>query len=602
MTQENPLFGETRSAKKMRKLGPESLNDEQQQWELMRKSLDRVRNHPLMPELQRVGIQAQAKFRLIAMHMNMPNSEARVMQGWEDIGNLYNQACELRAKMLTDGIRAAMNIAPGAPLKDCIVQQLHDAFLTDNVGGTHDPDGSMENNKEMKGIVKSLEPYAKGLGVDPSDVQLNRHIKDNIFYVRHPSGRLEVNIQAVASAYKELDMVSGSVVSRLNPRQLQVLQGMRLALAQVEMIDPVRAELAARYGLNASDPSANKPLRLVGALGGSLIAGLGLVMAFKKGGTLTWPTFLWAGVAAFCINPDLLKDRAFHTMKHLEFMKDPKMQAVLHQLPPKEGAAALMEIQALNGKGKTKLQQLLREKTFSLLQLEQLTGDTTSALYQVMKRVPDTDRVLVLRTLAAPQNKDEAQIVGKYLLARGGIPDFVVNTRVALPASPMAIYRRPASAQRQGQPTHWYVTSAGFVPMANVPSADGPPWQQITVPDAPPNPNAPLTLGLPGVLPSPSFMHPQLALNSVLGDSAPYVPHPHLAGRRIIYRGPIRYRWYGRPLTMQPQPMKNFPPNRANNPMLQNRTPFPNIYPPWPGTPRPWLGPFPPTPGWPPHS
>ncbi len=434
-----PPFGESREAQDIRRLGPEQVDVEQRKWSEMQQSVERLRDHPLMPQLERVAVQAQSVLQRIVMMENMPGSEAMVSRGWQELGQMYNEAVRIRASMLGDGVRVSMGIEPGVPLQDGMVQRLRAAFQADG-------------NQAMRSVVEMLEPFARGLGVNPNDVQANRVMPGNIFYLRDAEGVLRINHRSVTQAYEALTQVSASVVSQLNPQQQEVLEGMRRSLAQLEQVDPVRSDLAARYRLANSHQTDMRPLRMVAAVGATFISGLGLAMGLKSG-NITWPTWLWGGIAALSINPDLLKGQGFQTMKGLAFMGQNDAQMVLRQIDPVYGPLAIAEAVALRTRKPDVYAQLTRSQTgVTRVQLERLVGSSDSPLLRVMDKVPDVDRGTVLNVLAKPSSRDEMQIMQRYVQNRNQVqPTFTPDARASMGATPMGLVAANRSFGPMGQ-------------------------------------------------------------------------------------------------------------------------------------------------------
>lgn len=389
-------------------MGPERLEQERGRWAELKMSVEAVRTHPLLPELERIGAQAATLWQRNAMLMNMPESGEQISHNWEQMGELYQQATELRARMLGTRLQSTFGTDPGADPREQVLDRLNTSFSVN--------DG---NNRDMRAINRTLSTYARGLTADPTAV-LDGSARDAHFYRRNRNGRLIVDWNRVEEAQRNINMIAASPASAINPGQRELLQQMRSGMQQLGAVDPVGAAIADwRSGVPVRQTD-HRPLRFVTAVGASFITGIGLIMGAKNG--FTWPTAMWAGIAALSINPNLARSSTFNAVQRLSHLSEPRTQNLIQHsgLSGDEGAAALEELQELRRERRADVDSLLRSgRPVTMAQIGLLTEGRDTPLVQAMARLPnDDERAQFLRSFTTARSRDEQQITREFIRGR----------------------------------------------------------------------------------------------------------------------------------------------------------------------------------------
>ncbi len=391
-------------------LGPERLDLERNRWQMLKMSVEAMREHPLLPELERIGSQAGSLWQRNAMLMNMPESGEQITQNWQRMGELYDRAMELRARMLGTRISAELGGDPrGGDVRDFAMERLGETFSLDGES----------NNSAMRTVNRTLSTYMRGLTADPEAVLSgNGSASDGYFYRRNRrTGRLNVNWRRIDDAYRNIDMISGSPIAAVNPQQRQLLQQMRAGIRQVESVDPVGAALADWRRSAPVSQGDYRPIRFLTGVGASLITGMGLYMGSKQG--FTWPTALWAGVAALSFNPDLARSGTYNAVKRLSYLNTPQAQNMIQHghLSGDRGAAVIEELQELRRERGAEFRALTTSPGgVTMAQIGELTEGRNTPLVQAMAGMrSDGERAAFVRMFTQPRSRDEQQIVREYI-------------------------------------------------------------------------------------------------------------------------------------------------------------------------------------------
>ncbi len=393
-------------------MGPDRLESERSRWAELKMSVEAVRTHPLLPELERIGAQAATLWQRNAMLMNMPDAGEQISRNWEQMGELYQQAMELRARMLGTRLQSTFGLAPGSDPREDIMDRLNTSFSV--------PEGT---NSSMRAINRTLSTYARGLTADPSAV-LDGSARDAHFYRRNRNGRLMVDWNRMEAAYRNIDMIAASPASAINPEQRQLLQQMRSGIGQMEAIDPVGAAIADWRRSVPVRQTDYRPIRFLTGVGASFITGIGLIMGAKHG--FTWPTALWAGIAALSINPSLARSNTYNAVRRLSYLNEPQIQNVIQHsgLSGDRGAAAIEELHELGrGENRSQLNALIRgNQPITMAQIGQLTDGRNTPLVEAMARLgSDEERKLFLQSFLQSRSRDEQQITREYIRGRNQV-------------------------------------------------------------------------------------------------------------------------------------------------------------------------------------
>jgi hypothetical protein len=395
---------------------PERLDQERDRWQLLKQSVEALRNHPLMPELERIGAQAGSLWQRNAMLINMPESGEQIVENWRRMNELYNRASELKARMLGTRMEAVFG-ADGAQggqgsVRDSAMDRLNTLFSVD--GGTA--------NGSMNAVNRTLSTYLRGLTADPNEV-LAGNSRDGHFYGRRRDGQLGVNWRNVDLARQNIDMIARSPMAQMNPDQQRLLQQMRDGIQQVESIDPIGAAMANWRRSVPRRETDYRPIRFLTGIGASLITGYGLYMGNKHG--FTWPTALWAGIAAISVNPDLLRNSTYHSLQRMSYLGEPSTLNMLQRggVSGDRGAAIMEELQELQRTNPAGLNALIRRnQPVTMAQIGALTEGRNTPLVQALSRMEnDMQRNAFLHTFVQSRSRDDQQILREFVRSRDRI-------------------------------------------------------------------------------------------------------------------------------------------------------------------------------------
>ncbi len=400
-------------------LGPKKVEQERAKWQQLKDSTEQLRDHPLRKELAEIGAKAARIWETNVMLMQIPNSGEQILKNWEKMKELYGQAMDVRARMLGTSMQVSFNADPRVSLRDTVRDDVHTNFAIE---------GS-NNNSSLRSIEAVVQKYAAALTVDPQALQSGA--QRSIFYRWNAkTNRYQVDYQAIRKARTEIASIKGSKIAALNPKQMEILGKIEIGIDQIAQVDPVGNQLDRWRNAYPQTQTDMRPLRLMSALGGALITGVGLIMGYRTG-NFSWPTALWAGVTAVSINPDLVKSGSYNSLKRLEYLNDPTTQNVINKshLTGDKGAKVVEEAQALNRSKRGNIAALLKSgKPLTLAQMSEIIGEENTPLLQTMASLNDKERAELLKILSISKNRDDQQIVREYIRARDRIePQLGVN-------------------------------------------------------------------------------------------------------------------------------------------------------------------------------
>lgn len=393
---------------------PERLDQERDRWQILKQSVEAMRNHPLMPELERIGAQAGSLWQRNAMLINMPESGEQIVENWRRMGELYDRASELRARMLGARMQSVLGAEPGenGNLRDSSMDRLNTLFSVDGNNA----------NSSMNAVNRTLSTYLRGLTADPNEVLAGNN-RDAHFYSRQRDGQLRVNWRNVDLARRNIDMIASNPLGQMNPGQQELLRQMRAGIQQVEQIDPVGAAMASWRNSVPRREVDYRPLRFMTAIGASLITGYGLYLGNKNG--FTWPTALWAGIAAISVKPDLLRDSTYHSLQRMSYLGDPSTLNMLQRggVSGDRGAAIMEELQELQRTNPSGVQALIRSnRPVTMAQIGVLTEGRNTPLVQALARMEnDAQRNAFLHTFLQTRSRDDQQILREFVRGRDRI-------------------------------------------------------------------------------------------------------------------------------------------------------------------------------------
>lgn len=257
--------------------------------------LDTSENPERAKSQLKIQTEARLAFAVIDIEKDKPGGAEKVKEAWDKLKELYKDAIEMRAEMFPDTMRKAMTLEPGADIEGKLSEGLN--TLTGKEAG------------HEKNLGDEMARIAKGLSDEPADVLSSQNAKSRYWYLNKKTGFPDIvqrNVNQdkkfIIEAEKQLQ---GVMTEELRESMSQIMMG----LLELEKVNPVMTSTYEWQLANAPRKMDTKPLRLLGILGGGLIGGLGLGHALVKGHDVTWPTVMWAGVAAYSLNPNMFQGK-----------------------------------------------------------------------------------------------------------------------------------------------------------------------------------------------------------------------------------------------------------------------------------------------------
>jgi hypothetical protein len=279
---------------------PQSIAIEQGRWD----ELDRLinREHPRYGEYARVAEEARSLLSRMLMSTNMPGGWPMIQRGWEKVLELYQRAVTIRGSMVHDGLHATSGTTPGGSI-EASCNRTFDA---------------MESNPLFRANGVDLKKIAVALDVNPSELLSKSTVPGNLFFMK-VGNSYGVNFSQINWARQKLtDVENAPGLVETVPGLREVIQRLRAGVNQIANTDPVRSVRNDLENAPNKQPLATMmPLRVIGALGGALVSGIGLVYVLTGNKEFTWPIFAWAGMGYYCMNPDILKGRSYHDLQRI---------------------------------------------------------------------------------------------------------------------------------------------------------------------------------------------------------------------------------------------------------------------------------------------
>ncbi|MBP9773945.1 MAG: hypothetical protein KBD00_04965 [Candidatus Peribacteraceae bacterium] len=302
---------------------------------------------------------------------------------FHEMGALYNQATNLRMREI-----GTTNLAT----------EVETAFSDDS--------------KDQKVLREALVEIARKADIDPTTITTSSSAADRGFFIPTQDRKTKEQSFLVINTAQRNDALT-LIETHLN-KNISLTQPQREALFKlkarlnailqtnrVAALDDAVGKAINRQGTNY------RPLRLLGAVGGSVLTAIGLGVFFRTG-KLPWPTLLWGFVAAASANPDLLKSRSFQTLKKYQFLTDSQTQKFLHDnaIDGPEGAAHVQEFFDQSPATKSNLLKLTKEG--GPIDEESLKGaGVDGTLLTFMLSLPNsTERGAFIRLFASIKDKE----------------------------------------------------------------------------------------------------------------------------------------------------------------------------------------------------
>ncbi len=334
---------------------------------------------------ERIKTKSGAVLMRIEQMQNDPNGADGVTAALETLKELYADAIEMRAEMFPDKMRKEMGLEPGADIEGALSKGL-------------DTLGSMQS-KDGRNIGEELGKIAKGLSDEPVDVLSAQNAKSRYWELDRKTGFPSIKPRQVSEDEENLQQIKNEISTTQTFEQHkelgETIKKLELGIAELKRVDPAKTATYEWQIANAPRKMDTKPLRVLGILGGGLIGGLGLGHALVKGHDVTWPTVMWAGVAAYSLNPTMFQGKtkdAIQAFKKYNSTGYPKTIGRLNM-------QAFVE---LRDKPKSELKAFRAKMAVKEASEEQITpadigtfAEKNASLYNVLVKLKDNPKQLL---------------------------------------------------------------------------------------------------------------------------------------------------------------------------------------------------------------
>lgn len=301
---------------------------------------------------------------------------------FHEMGALYNQATNLRTREI-----GATDLAT----------EVEAAFSGDS--------------KDEKVLREALVEIARKADIDPTTITMSSSAKDRGFFIPTQDRKTkEASFLVINTGQRNdaLTLIETHLNKNISLTQTQraVLFKLKARLNAILQTNPVAA-LDDAVGKAINRQGTNyRPLRLLGAVSGTLLTAIGLGVFFRTG-KLPWPTLAWGALAAGLIYPDLYKSRSFQTLRKYEFLTDKNTQQFFDKhIHGPEDARFIQEIFDQSPTTKSNLLKLTKEG--GPIDEESLKGaGVDGTLLTFMLSLPNsTERGAFIRLFASIKDKE----------------------------------------------------------------------------------------------------------------------------------------------------------------------------------------------------
>lgn len=267
------------------------------------------------------------------------------------------------------------------------------------------------DSKDEKVLRDALIDIAQKADVNPANISMSSSARECGFFIptrngstREP-GPLTIDIKARNDAITLIDMHLQKNTT-LTERQRRTLVRLRARLESILHTNSIAALDDAMGKAIHRQKTDYRPLRLLGAVSGTLLTAVGLGVFFRTG-KLPWPTLLWGLVAAGSAYPDLFKSPSFQTLKKYQFLADNQTQTFLdnHNINSSHGASRVQELFDLTPTTKSTLHALAKRGVIHENNLQE-AGVDGSLLAFIMSLPTSNARADFIRIFGSINDKD----------------------------------------------------------------------------------------------------------------------------------------------------------------------------------------------------
>ncbi len=359
--------------------------------------------HPRFSEYQKLAQTARGLITRVGLSLTIPEAGSAALAMAKQAADLYLKAVDIRASMFSIGLQKELRLAPGVSVESALMKNI-------------DP---LKDIERLKPIANDLERAAKGLAVNPSDVLSGNGVSGNIFFSKGRNGEVEVDYEKVNEVRDTVESLKKNGMG-LHPSVAPLVRQMETGIRMLEAINPVKfAGNKFFHEVQKRNAWDSGPLKLVLGVSGGLLSALGLGYSVFTGSSIQWPTFMWAGISAYSLYPNLFNGAGKNAMIALETMNSPQMHeffALGFKGP--QGVKAFKELQEMDTEKRSAWQQLT--KTNVLINGAQLgfVAKKGGALEQVMLSMNEGKRAEALRKFGAPMNGGDRELMEKVIESR----------------------------------------------------------------------------------------------------------------------------------------------------------------------------------------
>lgn len=243
-------------------------------------------------EYEKLRVKANVIFAKMELSVSDFDGNSKKGEYMKELAELYQEATIMRLEAFPQTMRRSLRIADGKSVEDTLTKPI-DAVID-----------RIDAKSPARTTCNELRRIADALSIEPADLVTGQNPK-NRYWVNF-QGRLRINPFNITKDEQYVQSVEKSGITETYPELASVLAQLKTGLETIKNVDPMLMQTYAwREENKANFVNDTRPLRFLGLVAGSLLAGLGVYNTVVKGGKMTWPTIMWAAVAAYSLNPDM---------------------------------------------------------------------------------------------------------------------------------------------------------------------------------------------------------------------------------------------------------------------------------------------------------
>lgn len=292
-------------------------------------------------------------------------------------------------------------------------------FCTTIEEGSKTPE---EIAEELFGENKKKEPLGQVVSEIVNrlraDIQVNGS-KTSAYYTKGNDGLVKVNVSVINEDKKTIEkMIKSPVFTEDKKKFLTELSASLITLRDCDPMTKTINSIGAAV-MSARGNADYKLLRVIGLLSGALLSVVGLgIGIFGKEKKIPLPTFLWAGILALSVSPELLASRGTRAIEHLKKYSAPAVQVFLTQqkVEGEMAAKAVAELFELGEGGYKNITKITKWDLQNIV--EQLGIQEASKLYTLLAKMKsDYDRKTFFDLFSDDMRRNTSEEVRKTIIA-----------------------------------------------------------------------------------------------------------------------------------------------------------------------------------------